>query len=308
MDGGRLSRLAVFVAVAKRLSFSAAARDLGVSTPAVSQAVARLERELSAALLTRTTRSVNLTDAGARLAAEAGPAIAAAGTALAAASSSRREPSGVLRLNVPRLAARSSIAPLIAAYVEAYPEMRVEVAVDDRNVDIVKEGFDAGVRLMEAVEKDMVTVRISGPIRFVILASPGYLAKHGRPKHPRELVEHTCLAWRSPTTGQIYRWEFEQRGRSFEVDVPSRISTSDADLLVACASEGLGLTYVAEHEARAELERGALVTVLEAFTPEVPGLFLYYPRASQKVPKLAALVACIRAASAAQGRNRTSTK
>jgi DNA-binding transcriptional LysR family regulator len=185
---------------------------------------------------------VNLTDAGLRLASEAGPALEVAAQALGATASKRREIGGVLRLNVPRLASRVALPPLIAAYTRDHPEMRIDAVVEDRNVDIVRDGFDAGVRLREAVEKDMVTTRISGPIRFVVAAAPSYLAKHGEPRHPRELVDHACIAWRSPTSGDIYRWEFESRGRAMEVGVTGPITSSDADLLVACAAprpEGL---------------------------------------------------------------------
>jgi DNA-binding transcriptional LysR family regulator len=290
MRGGALAQLPVFLAVAEQKSFTAAARLLRVSPSAVSQAIARLERELGATLVLRTTRSVNLTEAGARLAAEARPALGVVEVALDAIAQKSGEPQGVLRLNVPRLACQIALPPLLAQYAQRHPEMRVDVTVEDRNVDIVREGFDAGIRLREAVEKDMVTVRLSPPIRFVVVGSKRYLAARGRPKHPRELVDHACIAWRCPTSGELYRWEFEQRGRALEVDVDGPISSNDADVLSACAELGLGLAYVAEHEVRARLRAGKLETVLEPFCPEVPGLFLYYPRAAQRVAKLAAFV------------------
>ena len=292
---GSLAALTVFLAVAERKSFRAAASALGVSRPAVSQAIARLERDVGTALLVRTTRSVNVTEAGARRAERAGGAVGTALGALAAAAGEEALPSwGPLRLNVPRLACRGSLPSLIAAYTSAHPGARVEVHVDDRNVDIVREGFDAGVRLREAVERDMITARISQPFRFVVVGSKAYLARRGRPRHPRDLVDHACVVWRSPTTNDVWRWEFEQRGKTLEVAVDGAVSTNDEDMLVAATGEGLGLAYVAEHAVRAELAAKELETVLEPFCPEVPGLFLYYPRAARNVPKLAAFVACAR--------------
>lgn len=281
-----------FVAVAEHKSFTRAARALGVSTSAVSQAVARLERELGVALLVRTTRSVNLTDAGRTLLASASPALTSVASTLANLADGADRPSGVLRLNVPRLACRVALGPVLGAYVRAHPRMQVEVTVDDRNVDIVEQGYDAGVRLRESLEQDMACVRLSPPIRFVVVASKRYLAEHGTPRHPRELVKHSCIAWQSPTTLSRYRWEFELSGRTLEVAVNGPIATNDADLLVTCALDHLGLAYVAEHEAASELASGRLATVLDAYCPEVPGLFLYYPRAAQRIPKLSAFVEC----------------
>ena len=289
MRGGTLGQLPVFLAVAEHQSFSKAARVLGVSTSAVSQAVTRLEAEVGTALLVRTTRSVNLTDTGRRLLAEAGPAVLAASNALASVRSRGAEPEGTLRLNVPHLA-RFALAPLVAAYAKKYPRVLLDIIVEDRNVDIVEGGFDAGIRLREAVQKDMVTVRLSSPFRFTVVGAKKYLAAHGAPKHPRDLVEHACLGWRSLTTGEVYRWEFQERGVDFEVAVRGPLCANDAGMLIDAAGRRLGLTYVAEPEVMSELEKGRLECVLERYCPEVPGLFLYYPRAAQRVPKLAAFV------------------
>ncbi len=292
---GSLAALTVFLTVAERKSFRAAAAVLGVSPSAVSQAISRLERDVGTALLVRTTRSVNVTEAGARLAERAGGAVSVALGAIAeAAGEEATPPWGPLRLNVPHLACRAALPALVAAFTRAHPAARVEIRVDDRNVDIVREGFDAGIRLREAVERDMVTVRISPPFRFVVVGSKRYLAKRGRPKHPRELVAHDCVVWRSPTTNEVWRWELEHRGRMLEVAVDGPVSTNDEDMLVAAAREGLGLAYVAEHAVQADLAARGLEAVLEPFCPEVPGLFLYYPRAARNVPKLAAFVACAR--------------
>jgi DNA-binding transcriptional LysR family regulator len=289
-----LGRLPIFLAVAERRSFSAAATALALSPSAVSQAIAALERELGTALFVRTTRSVNLTDAGKRLAHDARPAVAVLTAALETTAARREELSGTLRLNVPHLACHLVLPPLLTAYVRKHPEMRVDVVVDDRNVDIVADGFDAGVRLHEEVQKDMVAVRISAAFRFVVVASPAYFERHGEPRHPEDLVRHACLPWRSLTTGAVWRWEFEHEGRELEIAVDGPVTSTDAHVLVACACEGLGFAYVPEHDVRRELATGRLRHVLDSYCLEVPGLFLYYPRAAQRVPKLAAFVACAR--------------
>lgn len=296
MDRGVLAQLPVFLAVAEQKSFSRAARELGISASAVSQAIQRLEKEMGAPLLVRTTRSVNLTEVGKRLVADAKPAVERVAAALGSAQSDDREPSGVLRLNVPRLACHVVLPPILGAFARKHPRVHVDVTVDNRNVDIVADGFDAGIRLRESVQKDMVAVRLSKAVRFVVVASKRYLANHGKPEHPRDLVNHACLGWRTPSSGTLGRWEFQDGEREIEVAVEGPLSSSDPDLLIRAARDGLGLTYVGEHEAFADLQAGRLVRVLTQFSPEVHGLFLYYPRAARQVPKLAAFVACIREA------------
>jgi DNA-binding transcriptional LysR family regulator len=290
-----LAHLPVFLAVAEAKSFTRAARALGISPSAASQAVVRLERELDAVLLVRTTRSVNLTDAGRLLAERARSGLELVSAALSAAGTKTETPTGRLRLNVPRIACRTTLPPLLARYAELHPHVQVEVTADDRNIDIISEGFDAGVRMREAVQKDMVAVRFSPPQRFVVAGSPAYFAKHGRPRHPGDLVNHACAAWRSPTSGELWRWEFEHRGRPLDVAVDGPLTGTDAELLVGCAREGLGLTYTPSDYVEADLASGRLETVLDPYCIEISGLFLYYPRAAARVPKLAAFVACAKA-------------
>lgn len=298
IERGLLGHLPVFLAVAEKRSFTRAAKELGLSASAVSQAIQRLEKEMGAALLVRTTRSVNLTEVGKRLAADARPALDRVAAALGSAQSDDREPRGVLRLNVPRLACHVVLPPILGAFARKHPRVHVDITVDNRNVDIVADGFDAGIRLRESVEKDMVAVRLSPAMRFVVVASKRYLANHPCPQHPRELVNHVCLGWRTPTSGILWRWEFQDGKREIDVAVDGPLSSSDPDLLIRAARDGLGLTYVAEHEALGDLQAGRLVRVLEEFSPEVHGLFLYYPRAARQVPKLAAFVACVKEAAA----------
>lgn len=292
---GALGRLPIFLAVAAKQSFSLAAAELGISASAVSQAVLRLEAELGVALLVRTTRSVQVTDAGARLVQETATSIAAARDALAGIAVAHERPMGVLRLNVPRVAIRSGLRRVLSAFAASHPDVTVDVNVDDRLVDIVKDGFDAGVRARASVQKDMVTSPLSGPIRFVVVGAPSYLAAHGRPKHPNDLVGHRCLGWHSLTSRTPYRWEFTRRGRDVEVAVTGPLASNDADVLVAAAEDGLGLAYVTEYEVRRQVDAGALEILLEPYAAFVPGLFLYYPRAASTIPKVRAFIDSARA-------------
>ena len=294
IDTATLGRLRVFVAVAERRSFSAAARAIGMSPSAASQAVTRLEAELGCALLVRTTRSVALTDAGARLFGEAAPALVGAEQALLDTKTRRNEPAGLLRLNVPRIACQLGLPRLLAEYTCRHPEMRVEVVVDDRRVDVVREGFDAGVRSRTAVQKDMVRMPMTGPARLVVVGSKRYFAGRKRPQHPRELVEHVCLGWRSLQGGAEYHWEFSAQGRELSVAVDGPIVSNDTALLIACATAGLGLAFVVEAEVRRELAAKQLEIVLGEFALEVPGLFVYFPKAARQVPKLRAWLDCVR--------------
>lgn len=298
---GALAQLPVFLEVAQRRSFAAAARALRLSPSAVSQAVARLEQDLGVTLLVRTTRSVSLTPAGTRLLSDAAPAIAMASAALSAAWSGRDEPSGTLRLNVPRIACRVGLLPVVEAFARRYPGVRTEVVVDDQPIDVVRDGFDAGVRLKRSVHADMIRVRISPPLRMVVLGSERYFAARGRPQHPRELADHACLGWRLPDGGGEYRWEFREEGRKLEVAVTGPVFSGDVELLLAAAERDLGLAYVAEPEGARATATGTLEAVLHAYSLEHDGLFLYFPRAARNVPKLRAFVDCARDVAQAAG-------
>jgi DNA-binding transcriptional LysR family regulator len=277
-----LSQLQVFLAVARLRSFSGAARELGVSTPAVSQAVRHLEEQLRVVLLTRTTRSVALTDAGRRLVEEAGPGMAQALAALTRASARPGEAVGRLRLSAPAMAVPFVIAPVLPTFRARHPRMEVDVAVEDRFVDIVAEGYDAGVRLSEAIERDMVHVRLTGAFRFVVVAAPSYLERRGTPQKPEDLLHHECIAYRSRTTGTLYAWELERGRRSWRVPVGGGLAANDAQLLVSLAEAGAGLAYVLEPGVREQLRAGRLEVVLEAYAPTVPGFFLYFPSRAQR--------------------------
>ncbi len=298
--GAALSRLSVFVSVAERRSFTAGAQAAGMSPSAASQAIARLEEDAGVKLFVRTTRSVSLTDAGVRLLAEAKPALELAYAALSAVTSHRDVPSGILKLNVPRIASRLGLPSVLTDYTQKHPEVRVDVVVDDRQVNLVRDGFDAGIRSREAIHKDMIRVRISAPARFVVVGSKRYFALHGRPQHPRELVNHICLGWRSLAGGGEYRWEFTEGVRDYEVVVSGPIVSNDTDLLIACALQGLGLAFVVEAEVERQIATGKLQTALLDYAIEVPGLFLYFPRDARHVPKVRAFAECARQATRAK--------
>jgi DNA-binding transcriptional LysR family regulator len=275
-------QLHVFLAVARLQSFRGAARELGVSTAAVSQSVRQLERQLGVVLLNRTTRSVAVTDAGRRLVEEAGPGLAQVSSALQSALAQPGEVVGRLRLSVPRSAVSLLIAPVLPAFRARHPRVEVDVVVEDRLVDIVAEGYDAGVRLEETLERDMVQVRLTGAFRFTVVGAPSYLARHGTPERPEDLLRHECINLRSPTTGAPYAWELERGRRTWRVPARGSVTTNDESTSARLAAEGLGLAYAFEPAVQEELRTGQLVRVLEAYAPTVPGLFLYFPSRAQR--------------------------
>ncbi|PTL84195.1 LysR family transcriptional regulator [Vitiosangium sp. GDMCC 1.1324] len=277
-----LPQLHVFLAVARLKSFRGAARELGVSTAAVSKSVRQLEEQLRVVLLTRTTRSVALTEAGRRLVEDAGPGLGQALAALQGVSAQPGEAVGRLKLSVPRAAVPFVITPVLPTFRERHPRVEVDIVIEDRLVDVVAEGYDAGVRLSEFLERDMVQVRLTNPFRFVVVGAPGYLARHRAPERPEDLLRHECITLRSQTTGTPYAWELERGRRNWRVPVRGGVATNDEQTSVAFAVEGLGLAYVFEPAVQEHLRSGRLVRVLEAYAPTVPGFFLYYPSRAQR--------------------------
>jgi DNA-binding transcriptional LysR family regulator len=276
------AQLHVFLVVARLQSFRGAARELGVSSAAVSQSVRQLEAQLGVVLLNRTTRSVAVTDAGRRLVEEAGPGLAQASSALHSVSAQPGEVVGRLRLTVPRSAVSLLIAPVLAVFRERHPRVEVEVVVEDRLVDVVAGGYDAGVRLSETIERDMIQVRLTDTFRFIVVGAPSYLARHGTPERPEDLLRHECINLRSQTTGANYAWELERGRKTWRVPARGGVGTNDEMSGAALAAEGLGLAYVFEPAVREELRTGRLVRVLEAYAPTVPGFFLYFPSRAQR--------------------------
>jgi DNA-binding transcriptional LysR family regulator len=282
MSTAPFSQLQSFLAVARHRSFSGAARELGVSRSAVSQSVRQLEEQLRVVLLARTTRSVSLTDAGRRLVDAAGPSVGQVVAALAEVSAQPGETVGRVRLSVPRAAVPFVIDPVLPKFRARHPRVEVEVVIEDRFVDIVAEGYDAGVRLSEAIERDMVQVRLTDAFRFVVVGSPGYLARHGTPERPEDLLRHECITFRSHTTGALYAWELERGRRNWRVPVRGGVVSSDARLNAALAEEDLGLVYALEPMVIEQLRTRRLTVVLERYAPTVPGFFLYFPSIARR--------------------------
>lgn len=289
-----LAGLSLFVEVAKRRSFTAAAAALRVTPSAVSQAITALEKRLGVRLLQRTTRNVGLTEAGERFLSRLLPALDDVHASFAALDQLRERPAGTLRLNVPRIASRRFLEPRLADFLAAYPEIHVDVVVDDGFSDIVASGFDAGIRLGESLQRDMVAVRISADERVAVVGAPSYFAARGKPKHPRELHAHECINYRRISGGDVYRWEFTEKGKDFDVAVRGRLVCNDADLMMRAAIDGVGLAHVLESMVERELADKRLVRVLEGFCPPFPGQFLYYPSRTHMTPKLKALVDFLR--------------
>lgn len=290
-----LPQLQVFLAVARLRSFTRASRELGVSTSAVSQAVRQLENQLRVPLLTRTTRSVFPTEAGRTLMEHANPALAQAVAALDNVSARPGEVVGRIRLSVPQVALAYVITPLLPVFRTQHPRVDVEVVAEDRLVDIVAEGYDAGVRLSESIERDMVQVRLTEAFDFVVVGAPSYLARHGEPKRPEDLVYHDCLTVRL-STGGLYAWELEKGRKSWRVPVRGGLVTNDSRLRMTFAEQGLGLGYVPEFAVAEQVKAGRLKRVLEPYAASVPGFFLYFPSRSQRSEPLRAFIETVRVA------------
>jgi DNA-binding transcriptional LysR family regulator len=281
-----LDGMAAFIAVADKRSFTSAGAALGVTGSAVSQTVRQLEERVGVRLLHRTTRSVGLTEAGERLHASVKPAFEQMRAAVESLNELRERPAGLLRLTLPRGVTAFVHEPMVAEFLALYPEIRIELSFDDGLTDIVAQGFDAGIRLGETLEKDMIAVDAFGPERSLVVGSPAYFARRRRPKHPRELLEHDCIGYRFVTSGVHYRWEFLEEGREFEIDVEGRITTNDVVSMVQLALDGVGLAYLPEAYIRALLKKGELIRVLDAFCPAYPGFHLYYSSRTQTPLKL----------------------
>lgn len=289
-----INALSVFALVAEEKSFRAAADRMGVTRSAVSQTIRRLEETIGIALVSRTTRSVALTEAGKRLYAHAAPALREMRGAIEAVANIHGLARGKLTLAVSSIAESFLSGPLLAAFLEENPEVTLHVTVTDEEFDIVAEGFDAGVRLGEVIAQDMIAVAVSGEQRQLAVASPDYLERFGTPNHPSELASRRCIGWRRAANVAPYRWEFEEKGRAFSVAVADTVTTTDMALMIKLASAGAGISFGMEDSFRTSIARGELVPILQAFCPRFPGFFLYYPSRRNMAPKLRALVEHLR--------------
>ena len=289
MRGAEYGDLASFVAVAEALSFRRASVRLGLSPSALSHAIRELEARLGARLLNRTTRSVALTDAGQALFDRLRPAFTDIAGAVESVRAYHDRPSGTVRINLPKLAAHRVLAPAFGRFARAYPEVRLEVTVDDGLTDIVAGGFDAGVRPGERLQRDMVAVRITPDLRTAVIGSPAYLAVRPLPLTPEDLQHHACINYRW-SGGALYRWPFEREGKAFDVQVEGPLTLNDTDLILAAALDGVGLACLLEDRVAEDLAAGRLVRVLEDYSPTFPGFFLYYAGRRQTPPALRTLI------------------
>jgi DNA-binding transcriptional LysR family regulator len=289
-----LNGIVVFLAVAEVRSFRAAADHLGVTRPAISHTVRRLEDRLGVALFRRTTRSVSLTEAGEQLYRRVAPAIADVGLALDATADRHNAPSGLLRLAVSSIAERFISSPLISSFAEDHPAVQIDVTVTDDEFDIVAEGYDAGVRLGEVIDQDMIAVPVSGEQRQCAYAAPSYIERFGAPSHPSDLRQHRCIGWRPAPHIAPYRWEFGENGREFDVAVDPQITTNDMWLMIRAACAGGGITFGMEETFRPYVTSGQLVPLLQAYCPPFAGFFLYFPNRRNLAPKLRALIEHVR--------------
>ncbi len=294
MDREDWGSLAAFAVVAEERSFTRAAARLGVSPSALSHTIRRLEERLRIQLLARSTRSVSSTEAGERLLARLGPAIEEISDAVEDLGRLLDRPSGRVRITASRSAARMVVAPILPRFTQTYPEIVVEVLVDPALTNIVAQRFDAGIRLGESLEKDVVAIPVTGSLRMAVVGSPQYFASHPVPSAPSDLDKHRCINFRLPTAGTIYKWEFEQRRHKTEVGVEGPLVLDDEGLVIEAALAGVGLAYLIEDQVASLLEAGALVRVLADWCPPFPGFFLYYPGRRQVSPALAAFIDAVR--------------
>lgn len=270
------SDFATFIAVARHKSFRAAGDEMGLSPSAISHAIKQLEQRLKLRLFNRTTRSVSLTEAGTNLYERLRPAFEEISTMLDEVNCFRDTPMGTLKINAARLSARLFLMPLVAGFTRQYPDIKVEITTDDKLVDIVKSGFDAGVRLQTTVEKDMISVPLGPPIKLAVVATKEYFAAHPIPAHPRELVEHQSVVFRFHH-GRTYHWEFERAEEKLEIVPSGNIVVDDFDSVLEGVLNGAGVGYLYHEQVKTYLATGQLISVLEDWLPERPSLQFYYP-------------------------------
>jgi DNA-binding transcriptional LysR family regulator len=271
-----LGDLAALSAITAHRSFRKAADELGLSPSTLSHMMRVLEQNVGVRLLNRTTRSVAPTEAGERLVSRLQPLLRDLDSALAEIDALRSRPSGTLRINAPEPAVRILLASVVPTFLTRHSEMAIDLVTDGRLIDIVADGFDAGIRLGEAVPQDMVAVRFGGAARFLAVVAPSYLQGRMPPQTPDDLKDHRCIRFRLPS-GKLYRWEFAQHGQEIAVDVPGALTLDHPELMIEAATAGLGIAYAVERSVRPLLDSGRLVSVLDDWCPQIPGLFLYYP-------------------------------
>lgn len=294
MRGSEFAELKAFVAVVERGSFVRAADHLGVSRSALSQIIKQLEGRLDVLLLNRTTRSVAPTAAGRRLYERVAPILQEMDEAVAEAVAATCRTSGTLRINTLSMAARKVIAPRLGEFHRMHPEVVLDIVIDDGLSDIVAGGFDAGIRIGERLQKDVIAVRLTPDVELLAVASPDYLDRHGEPGSPADLRDHACINWRFPGSGNVARWEFEKDGKRVETLVDGPLVSNHQDIVVPAALQGLGIFYAYNDDGIASaLECGQLRRVLVDWSLTVPGLYLYYANRRHTRPALRAFIDCL---------------
>lgn len=287
--------LMAFWKVAEHRGFTAAAAELEVSPSALSQSIRQLEARLGVRLLHRSTRSVSLTEAGQAYLARVGPALGQVIEAGEEINTLQGRPSGTLRLNSARIATAMVLQPLLAGFLAEHPQVQIELTNDEGFVDIVEQGFDAGVRMGESLARDMVAIPLGGPLTVAVVASPNYLRRHPAPVHPDDLAQHNCVRFRFASTGAIYKWEFQLDNRVVEFEIQGNLTITDSLFNLEPALDGVGLAYTFESLAQPHLQAGRLQRVLDAYSPTFPGFYLYYPSRHDQPSKLKAFIDYVRA-------------
>jgi DNA-binding transcriptional LysR family regulator len=294
MRGSDFAELKAFVAVVDRASFARAADHLGLTRSALSQTIRHLEARLGVQLLNRTTRSVAPTSAGARLHERIAPMILELGGAVAEAVAGSGRTAGTLRINTLGMAAKKIIAPRLGLFHRAHPEVVLDIVIDDGLSDIIAGRFDAGIRVGERLEKDMIAVRLTPDVKMRVLASPDYLARRGQPRTPIDLHRHACINWRFPGSGRIYRWQFEKRGKKLDIAVEGPLISNHQDVVIEGALQGLGILYAYDDDrVDEEIARGRLTRVLADWSLTSPGLYIYYSNRRHPQPALHAFIDCL---------------
>lgn len=288
------NQLTWFRIVAEERSFTKAAARIGIAQSTLSYAIKQLEAGMGIRLLTRTTRNVTTTSAGERLLNTITPRMAEIEDEIAALMAFRDKPSGSIRLTLSDHALESVVWPNLKPILHEYPDINVELIVDSTFRNIVEEHFDAGVRLGESVEKDMIAVRIGPDWRLVAVASPGYLAEHGVPEHPQDLIRHRCINMRHETAGGLYAWEFEKKGQELRVRVDGQLTFNNSYAMIDAALNSYGIAYVPENIVERHITSGELVQVLDDWSPFFDGYFLYYPSRRQNLPAFKVIVDALR--------------
>lgn len=294
MAGDEFKDLLWFLAVSEQRSFTRAAAQLGISQSTLSHTIRRLETRLGIRLLSRTTRSVALTEAGERLMLSLAPRIAEIRAEIASLMAFRDKPAGKIRITLSDHALNSVVWPKLKPLMVDYPDIRLEFSVDNRLRNIVEDGFDAGIRLGESIDQDMIAVRIGPDWRLVAVASPSYFASHPIPERPQDLTAHNCINMRQSTAGSIYAWEFSKNGQDLRVKVDGQLTFNTSIAMIDAALLGYGIAYVPEDLVEAHIASGDLVLILDEWSPSFPGYYIYYPSSRQNAPAFKFIIDALR--------------